>query len=970
MEELLRFVAIRAAERAEPRPEGPNVIALDTGSDFREQLQAAEPNARKAVAERFAGSDRFVADPRTDSMARALLDAVPGIEKAKGSPRPAQAAGTAIRAAIRSVLPESGRETSGTTGDNATVLAGAVEAWSELEERIKDTLLALSLHQSLADPRAHHDVLRVMHLARQLSQLTGDQELDVAITFAAALGTDLRLVPPSPAADSAHARPEAESPSEGATATLRVRTLTEAADYLLSVPRGYLTEDVAVIERSSVRDEQSGEADDGREETAEQSSDVVQGVTFNLQPDVLSEARPEVRDVIAETIERIGPNVDQVVRALRLEELDIVTAAPLVRGAAIAGTVATGALTSSVLSPAAARAVDALLNPGAGHRMPPGPDVIQDLSRPRFGSLGVGDLLVVRQQLKAYRAQDIAHIENLLRGEKKERIHRRKRLTEETLFTESSTELEEERDTQTSERFELRSEVQEEVKENFKVEAGVKVVAQLGPYVELSADARFAYERARTEGRKRATAYSREVTEKASTRFTEKVLERRERRLVEEIEETNTHALDATDAATHSSGIYQWVSKVYEAQVYNYGLRQMYEFFLPEPAAFYIATLVHQAVASEAPTPPPPFTITPNHLTRSNYKQYAATYNASAVPPPPEEFVKVSEAKAGGPLDFDSSENGNVAAGFVVQLPDGYEYFGYRSRSSITFRGTHHFTFVVSDEFGDPGSVPFLVQGRSIVSWAVWIHVTGRVTPAAMDDWRLKAWEALRDGHAQMQRLFEERLAAAAVAGGVEITGRSPAANERIVREEIRRQCMTALSNASPAGNNGVGSAVGGMSVNWEQAYRRGLYARFLHQAFEWENVSFVFYPFFWARLSRWLELFQVEDVDPQFQAFLQAGFARVVVPVRPGFENHVEHYRRTQEVWAGGEPPAVGDPDFLSVAAEIQANTGAPGSEEPVGEPWEIVLPTALVKVRQDDRLPAWHQDETGAWVEDDADG
>jgi hypothetical protein len=60
-----------------------------------------------------------------------------------------------------------------------------------------------------------------------------------------------------------------------------------------------------------------------------------------------------------------------------------------------------------------------------------------------------------------------------------------------------------------------------------------------------------------------------------------------------------------------------------------------------------------------------------------------------------------------------------------------------------------------------------------------------------------------------------------------------------------------------------------------------------------------------------------------------------------------------------------IGDEDFLSIAAEIQNNTGAPGEEEPVGDPWDIRIPTQLVHLRKDNLLPQWTQDEDGNWVE-----
>jgi hypothetical protein len=965
VEELLRFVAIRAAQRIPTGPDGQPVIRLDTESAFRSRLGDADEGERAEIAKQFTSDDRFLRDPSDDPVSGPLLSAMSRVAAAAQAPEPALSAARVLRAAVREASPDLDEGEPDTAEGASIVLGRAVESWQELHDRLKDSLLALALHQpeGLHTARPHRETLRLMLLAQRLSDGPG-VDADVPAALQAVTTTELVL-----SGGPGTANPDPGEPTEpdrqGDQVVTRVRNLADAADFLITTPRSYLEEvvddQVTEVESPSIVEGPDNSVTDDEDEPSG-TQEAVRSVSYAVSPDKLESARPELRDLITERLERVGTGLDQIVLALRHDERGGVTMATPIRPALLAGTTATSALAATVLTPAVAKVMDSLLNPTRPLVLElPGPAELNALAQPRYGSLGIGELLVVRQRLTGYRALDVAHIENLLRGEKKERLHRRKRVTEETFFTESSTELEEERDTQTSERFELRSEVQEEVKEKTEVEAGVKVTAQLGPFVELEADARFSYDQAKTEGRKRASEYSREVTDKASTRFAEKVLERRERRLVEEVEETNTHTLDGAEAERHISAVYQWVSKVYEAQVYNYGLRQMYEFFLPEPAAFYIATIVQKSVAGSAPTPPPALTISPSNLDRTNYKQYAALYGASGVPAPPEEFVKVSAAQAGGPLDFDSSEGGHVAAAFTVAVPDGYEYFGYRTRSRFSYRGDHDFQLVLSGEFGDPGTVPFFVKGRGIVSWAAWVHLTCRLTASAMDAWRLKTWEAIRDGHAAMQREYEERLAAAAVENGVEITGRNPAANERIVRDEIRRQCLTALADTSPAGNNGVGVGPAGLSVDWAQAYRRGLYVRFMHQAFEWENVSFVFYPFYWARLSRWLELFQIEDVDPQFQAFLQAGMTRVVVPVRPGFGDHVEHFRRTGQIWSGGDAPAVGDPEYVSVAAEIQTSTGAPGLEEPVGQPWEIVLPTALVKVRDDDQLPVWESQSVG---------
>src|SRR5262249_58847694 len=51
---------------------------------------------------------------------------------------------------------------------------------------------------------------------------------------------------------------------------------------------------------------------------------------------------------------------------------------------------------------------------------------------PLIRPAGVADLLVVKQQIKTYERGEIAHVENVLAGEKRSRAHRQLERTEET----------------------------------------------------------------------------------------------------------------------------------------------------------------------------------------------------------------------------------------------------------------------------------------------------------------------------------------------------------------------------------------------------------------------------------------------------------------------------------------------------------------------------------------------------------
>ena len=73
----------------------------------------------------------------------------------------------------------------------------------------------------------------------------------------------------------------------------------------------------------------------------------------------------------------------------------------------------------------------------------------------------------------------------------------------------------------------------------------------------------------------------------------------------------------------------------------------------------------------------------------------------------------------------------------------------------------------------------------------------------------------------------------------------------------------------------------------------------------------------------------------------------------------------RFGEPWNGGTLPPVTSSTYVPIANELAERLGGPQGEIAQGEPWEVVLPTTLVKLRADDKLPTWKKAE-GKWVPD----
>ena len=112
-------------------------------------------------------------------------------------------------------------------------------------------------------------------------------------------------------------------------------------------------------------------------------------------------------------------------------------------------------------------------------------------------------------------------------------------------------------------------------------------------------------------------------------------------------------------------------------------------------------------------------------------------------------------------------------------------------------------------------------------------------------------------------------------------------------------------------------------------AAAEGHFVRFFEQALEWKHMTYLFYPYFWANKKNWTTTVNQKDTDPLFEQFLQAGYARVWVPVRPGFDLVIASYIQSGgEPWTEKDAPLVeesGDgPPFVSLIEEIKEQLGA----------------------------------------------
>jgi hypothetical protein len=113
------------------------------------------------------------------------------------------------------------------------------------------------------------------------------------------------------------------------------------------------------------------------------------------------------------------------------------------------------------------------------------------------------------------------------------------------------------------------------------------------------------------------------------------------------------------------------------------------------------------------------------------------------------------------------------------------------------------------------------------------------------------------------------------------------------------------------------------MGKEYMKVVEQGHHIQFLHHAIEWENMLYFLYPYFWSHPSRWDLKKYLNHPDLMHRAFLKSGAARVVLTIRPGFEQQFISYIQTHNI-----EPSKSNDHYLSIAQEMQAyaNINYPG--------------------------------------------
>jgi hypothetical protein len=227
--------------------------------------------------------------------------------------------------------------------------------------------------------------------------------------------------------------------------------------------------------------------------------------------------------------------------------------------------------------------------------------------------------------------------------------------------------------------------------------------------------------------------------------------------------------------------------------------------------------------------------------------------------------------------------------------------------------------------------------------------------------------QQLADYNDAKERAKAETEALAAAAESDEVKTTNPLYNVEVVNTELKRSCIELMMRQWNLTQGRDFYANGDCDVPYIRTDKNlneyGLQIKFFEEAFDWGIMSRQFYGYYWAKKCDWQSYMTAAEHtdDHLFKSFLESGMARVVVPIKSGYEAAVGYYLQTGQVWNGlGISFEANNDMFLDSLADTFNPQGTPEKLE-----WQIVVPSSLTIIQaksaylEDKSLPCCDRDE-----------
>ncbi|MGB1217008.1 MAG: hypothetical protein ACPG5P_03985, partial [Saprospiraceae bacterium] len=355
---------------------------------------------------------------------------------------------------------------------------------------------------------------------------------------------------------------------------------------------------------------------------------------------------------------------------------------------------------------------------------------------------------------------------------------------------------------------------------------------------------------------------------------------------------------------------------------------------------------------------------------------------------PPKATMKF--AKAYNKKFFEAGQNMKIALGSEeIEIPKGYltesaniivgipwhsDGGPHTENNLVIFIGEKFFHFYNGDNnnyyFEDDipleyleGILPFNYRSSHVSNnfFTLNIMIHCILDPKVETEWKIRTHRAIIDAYERKRAEYLARLAEAEATELYKIEGRNSHFNRNIEKSELKKGCLKWMFDRFAAPGNYQDYGFGAWSV-WghdnsrtcfppvmntdRQALAEGQKAKYMDNAFDWELMTYKFFPYYWAaNKCRWVQTSGLEDGDHIFQQFLQSGMARVMVPVRPGMEKSILHFLSSGIIYEGDNLPNLPG-IYTDIIQDLDREDDF--SDIPVDErEWEMRIPTTLTALQ-----------------------
>lgn len=314
-------------------------------------------------------------------------------------------------------------------------------------------------------------------------------------------------------------------------------------------------------------------------------------------------------------------------------------------------------------------------------------------------------------------------------------------------------------------------------------------------------------------------------------------------------------------------------------------------------------------------------------------------------------------------------------------LGKSISYF-HSEEGSSSFRytaGDVRFEYFINDDTLDINEVPIALMTRNnnYFQATVTVHLesssTGTTGITAFQKWQIHTYDKLYQGYLnkkeelkrQARNDKEDKVLHA-------ISGQNPQKNKQTIENEIKHLVIAALSkeftHPSDIYTNEIGSELPINTQSEIMEYTRII--DFFENAIDWEKIAYTLYSYHWLNYQEWSQRQQYEDTDPHFEAFMKAGAAETIIPIKRGFERKFIHYLNNRQLWNHNEPLSLTSEKYADIMVEINEFETEEVEARPIGSPWRLQIPTNLIILSEKntlDEVPPLQSDTSDPETEED---